>query len=301
MAKENIKYVRINEIRPYEKNPRINDDSIPKVAESIKNFGFLQPIVVDGEGVILAGHTRYAAAKKLGLYEVPVLYANGLTDEQAKAYRLADNKVGESSKWDDYFLHVELDSLKGGGIDMSAFGFDESAFERRRKSWAHTEKRCGLKKKVKQLFNGDIIVTTFFEVGKEGKPILEIKEDLNNVPVFADNLCDYLDRTLGSNIVKGGWCLITTPRRRHKEGFHFATEICKNTSEQIGIPFYSDAFEAKNRNRIIPDFKMLIKPAERNVIIYDDIITTGQTIKTVRQMLVEAGYITMLVVGIKNS
>lgn len=115
MTKENIKYVRIDEIRPYEKNPRINDDSIPKVAESIKNFGFLQPIVVDGEGVILAGHTRYAAAKKLGLVEVPVLYAKGLTDEQAKAYRLADNKVGESSKWDEYFLHVELDSLKGGG------------------------------------------------------------------------------------------------------------------------------------------------------------------------------------------
>lgn len=184
---------------------------------------------------------------------------------------------------------------------MSLFGFDESDFERRRKSWAHAEKRCGLKKKVKTMFNGDIIVTSFFEVGKTGKLILEIKEDPNNVPVFADNLCDYLDRTLGSNITKSGWCLITTPRRRHKEGFHFATEICRNAAEQIGIPFYSDAFESKNRNRIIPDFKMLIKPAERNVVIYDDIITTGQTIKTVRQMLVEAGYVTLLIVGIRNS
>ena len=104
MAKENIQWVKIDAIRPYEKNPRDNAEAIPKVAESIKEFGFLSPIIVDGEDVILAGHTRFAAAKELGLTEIPVLYARGLNEGQAKAFRLADNKTAEFAKWDDAFL-----------------------------------------------------------------------------------------------------------------------------------------------------------------------------------------------------
>ena len=92
--------IHIPSARARMKNPRNNDKSIDKVANSIKEFGFLQPIVCDGAGVILAGHTRYAAAKKLGLGKVPVLYADGLTPEQARAYRLADNKAGEGSEWE---------------------------------------------------------------------------------------------------------------------------------------------------------------------------------------------------------
>ena len=300
MAKENIKWVGIDTIKPYEKNPRDNSESIPKVAESIKEFGFLQPIVCDGDGVILAGHTRYAASKKLGYTEVPVLFAKGLTEEQARAYRLADNKVSESSRWDDGFLMEELNALEAFDFDMADFGFDISEVGKRRKSWAVTEKRCNLKKKIKQHSHSGIMYTTFYEVGKEGKPIEEIKADQGNVEPFADNLCDYLLETLGENIVKGGWCLVTTPRRRHKKGFHFSTEICRNAAEKLGIPFYIDAFSAENRNRIEPDFKMEKKPGEKNVIIYDDIVTTGQTIRTVRQMLIDAGYVTLLVIGIKN-
>lgn len=183
---------------------------------------------------------------------------------------------------------------------MSVFGFDDSDFLRRRKSWAHLEKKCGLKRKLKQHSNGDFIFTSFYEVGKEGKPISEIKEDESNVPVFADNLCDYLDRTLGKNISKGGWCILTTPRRRHKEGFHFSTAICENAAHQLSIPFYKDAFVADNRNRIIPDFKMIKNPSESNCILYDDIITTGQTIKTTRQMLIDAGHVVLSMIGIKN-
>lgn len=82
----------IKEIRPYEHNPRNNDGAVDAVAASIKEFGWQQPIVVDKDGVIIAGHTRYKAAKKLGLKEVPVVVAENLTDEQVKAYRLADNK-----------------------------------------------------------------------------------------------------------------------------------------------------------------------------------------------------------------
>lgn len=111
----------IGEIKPYENNPRDNDDAVDAVANSIKEFGWQQPIVVDIGGVIIAGHTRYKAAKKLGLKTVPVVVAKDLTEEQVKAYRLADNKSGELATWNDELLEDELGSIDD--IDMSNFGF----------------------------------------------------------------------------------------------------------------------------------------------------------------------------------
>lgn len=113
----------INEIRPYENNPRVNDGAVGAVAESIREFGFQQPIVVDRDGVIIAGHTRYKAAQKLGLTEVPVVVADKLTDEQVRAYRLADNKTGELAEWDFTALKEELAGI--GELDMSLFGFTD--------------------------------------------------------------------------------------------------------------------------------------------------------------------------------
>ena len=111
---------RLDEIRPYENNPRRNDEAVQYVAESIRQFGWKQPIVVDQDGVIIAGHTRYKAACRLGLEKVPCLIAEDLTPEQVKAYRLADNKVSEISDWDFDALAVELDALE---IDMTVFSF----------------------------------------------------------------------------------------------------------------------------------------------------------------------------------
>ena len=113
----------VDKIRPYENNPRINDMAVDKVAESIKEFGFQNPIIVDRENVIIAGHTRWKASKKLGLAKVPVIVAENLTEEQAKAYRLADNKTGELAQWDYEALTAELGQIND--IDMSAFGFEE--------------------------------------------------------------------------------------------------------------------------------------------------------------------------------
>ena len=112
----------IGEILPYENNPRNNDNAVDAVAASILEFGWQQPIVVDKDGVIIAGHTRYKAAKKLKLKEVPVVVADNLTDEQVRAYRLADNKSGELAEWDFAALEEELAAISE--IDMSAFGFD---------------------------------------------------------------------------------------------------------------------------------------------------------------------------------
>ena len=113
---------RLDEIKPYENNPRHNDNAVDAVANSIREFGFKVPIVVDSEGVIVAGHTRYKAAQKLGLQTVPCLVADDLTQEQVNAFRLADNKVGELATWDLDTLKVELDNI--GEIDMSEFGFN---------------------------------------------------------------------------------------------------------------------------------------------------------------------------------
>lgn len=121
-----IVYKKLDEIKPYEKNPRKNDEAVEYVANSIKEFGFKVPIVIDKSGIIVAGHTRYKASKKLGLEEVPCIIAEDLTDEQIKAFRLADNKVSEKAKWNKDLLMAEIMDLN---IDMSEFGFEEEKEE----------------------------------------------------------------------------------------------------------------------------------------------------------------------------
>lgn len=117
-----VKNLPLTDLKPYENNPRINDAAVPAVAKSISQFGFKQPIVVDRNNVIVCGHTRYKAAVQLGLKTVPCVIADDLTDEQIKAYRLADNKVSELASWDMELLNIELEGISD--IDMEDFGFE---------------------------------------------------------------------------------------------------------------------------------------------------------------------------------
>ena len=112
----------LDRLIPYANNPRNNNNSVDLVAASIKEFGFKVPIIVDKENVIVAGHTRLLAAKKLGLEEVPCIVADDLTEPQIKAFRLADNKVSEFAEWDMDKLAIEMDMIE---FDMTEFGFDE--------------------------------------------------------------------------------------------------------------------------------------------------------------------------------
>lgn len=123
-----VKIMDINELKPYPNNPRKNEHAIEPVANSIREFGFKQPIIVDKNNVIIAGHTRLLAAKELGMTKVPVIVADDLDPEQVKAYRLADNKTGELAGWDFEKLDIELGDI--ADIDMSAFGFKEDGNER---------------------------------------------------------------------------------------------------------------------------------------------------------------------------
>lgn len=113
---------KLSEIKPYKNNPRKNDNAVPYVAESIREFGFKCPLVIDKDGEIVAGHTRYKAAQQLGLETVPCIIADDLTPQQIKAFRLADNKVAEKAEWDTDLLDLELGDLTD--LDMGAFGFD---------------------------------------------------------------------------------------------------------------------------------------------------------------------------------
>lgn len=113
--------VSLQDLKPYENNPRINDNAVESVMNSIKEFGFKVPIVITKDNVIVAGHTRYKASKKLGLEKVPCIVADDLTEEQIKAFRLADNKVSELAEWDFKKLEIELSSI---ALDMSLFNFD---------------------------------------------------------------------------------------------------------------------------------------------------------------------------------
>ena len=121
---QEIKNIEVEKIIPYTNNPRNNKKAIDKVASSIKEFGFKQPLVLDKENVIVVGHTRFEAANKLGIKEIPCIIADDLTPAQIKAYRIADNKVGEEAEWDMDKLGIEFEELKEMDFDLELTGFD---------------------------------------------------------------------------------------------------------------------------------------------------------------------------------
>lgn len=125
-----VELIDIGRVIPYARNPRRNEAAIAKVAASIKEYGFRQPIVVDEEMVIIAGHTRLQAAQQLGLTKVPVHTATGLTATQVKAYRLADNRTAQEAEWDDELLGLELGELAEQGFDLDLTGFDGDELEK---------------------------------------------------------------------------------------------------------------------------------------------------------------------------
>lgn len=123
MGKRQIVYISLEEIQPYEQNPRKNDQAVEAVCNSIEKFGFNVPIIVDKDKTIIAGHTRFKAAKKLGLSVVPTIVADDLSPSQVKAFRLADNKTAELADWDMDLLNKEFFEIQD--IDMDALGFQD--------------------------------------------------------------------------------------------------------------------------------------------------------------------------------
>jgi len=154
-----VQIVKIDKIIPYINNPRKNQN-VDKVANSIKEFGFRQPLVVDKDYNIIVGHTRFQAAKQIGLKEVPIHIAN-LNKEQLKAYRIADNRVNQESEWDYQLLHNELKDLMNEDYSMFTLGFE------------------GLE--LENIINADSLSTKWLDQMKEWKNMPEFKHD-NKTP-----------------------------------------------------------------------------------------------------------------------
>lgn len=139
-----ITYKPLDKIQYYDNNPRRNEKAVKAVKKSIKEFGFLNPIIIDKDNVIIAGHTRFLAAQQLGIENVPCIIADDLTEEQVTAFRLADNRVAEIATWDKDKLHAELAELKDI-FDMTEFGFksDDEVLKEKLKGTGHKCPKCG--------------------------------------------------------------------------------------------------------------------------------------------------------------
>ena len=300
-----VQMMKIGDLREYGNNPRENDGAVDAVGKSIEEFGFKVPLVVTTDGEIICGHTRHKAAQKLGLAEIPCIVADDLTPEKIKAFRLADNKVSELAQWDIAALAAEIEDLQTLGVDnLDDYGFDTSEGWWRQAAWKKAEKYCNLKQKFKLNGHGDFRSLTFFETSRKpngGEAIDKLKENPDNVPIFVDCFVDFLNKLFGENLKAGNFCVMTTPRRRHKDGFHFATEISRAVAAELGLNFCADAISAVNRNRIEPEFHLEHVPDEACVILLDDVISTGETARACRRLLIEAGKVVFFVAAIRNN
>lgn len=143
---------------------------------------------------------------------------------------------------------------------------------------------------------GSLVYFSQFKRTKHGTPFSEIKQSADIAALFAEIAGSFIQSLINN---MDDWCIITTPRRRHADGFHFATAVCELLSERVGIPFYADAVQCISRNRLAPDFHLLRPIAERRIIVYDDIITTGSTLRATSELLADRDFVLNLI-GINN-
>lgn len=143
---------------------------------------------------------------------------------------------------------------------------------------------------------GSIVYFSQYKRTKHGTPFSEIKQSTEIAHEFAEAASNFLLRLVNNT---EDWAIITTPRRRHSQGFHFATEVCRMIADQIGITFYENAVQCINRNRLAPEFHLLRPISERNIIVYDDIITTGSTLTATAELLSDRDFVLNLI-GINN-
>ena len=308
--------ISIDRLVPYGKNTRIHsEEQIGKLCQSIQEFGFISPILIDGEMNVIAGHGRLAAAKRLGMEKVPCLLVEGLTEAQRRAYIIADNRLGEYSEWNLELVAEEIGSLELEAADMSflEFQFDEpeedeapedaedgSETEQKGKAWNTRGARCDMKLNIASRTKGGHRYTSLHAVSKEGQTLEEIKNDRKREKQLTGELVEYISEAMGRNLAANGWAMITTGRRRHREGYHFATEICRKTAKALGIPFCEGAVSCGNANRLKPKLTIDKRPAERNLILFDDIITTGTTAARTIELMESEGYTVVTIIGIRN-
>lgn len=314
-----LREVDISALKPYERNAkRHSKDQLEKLERCIRDVGFVSPCLIDKDFNVIAGHGRIQAARAAGLERVPCVFIEGLTEEQRRRYIIEDNRIAEFGEWDMETLTTELEELAAEGVNVQGLDFDidfgdietESfAFEeqetegnekKKGKKWTTRGARCDMKPQTAIREKSGHKYISLFATSKEGKTLEEIKNNRQCEKIMAEAVNDCIRQLMGNNMPGTGWAIITTGRRRHREGYHFATAVCKRVAEQLGLRFYEGAIVCGNADRLKPELTLTMEPEERNLIMFDDIITTGTTMSRTAELLQGAGYTVMTIIGIRN-
>ena len=324
MAEEKI--IDISQIRHDKRNfNKGTDEGKEMMEKSFKEHGAGRSILLDKDGNIIAGNKSTSAARKAGIKKVRVIETDGteliavkrtdisIDSKEGREMALLDNRTAQVNlAWDE----IELASTAADmGFDVADFGFDIQEMEtgapptladtlkedmKKRSSWGkakdYKEPCCDLSDHL-QLHKRDCFYyICSYHNTPTGIPISEVKTE-PNVQLFA---------TKAEEVVRGlvqlrdtkDWCIITTPKRRHKEK-NFASMVATELAKSLGIPFYDDVIESHGRDRLNPDFRQVKDIREGNIILYDDILTTGSTIRACVHLL--NGKNIVCVIGIDNN
>ncbi len=323
MSKEEV--IDISQLRHDKKNfNRGTDEGKEMMEQSFREHGAGRSVLLDKDNNIIAGNKSTSAAKKAGIRKVRVIETDGteliavkrtdisIDSQEGREMALLDNRTAQINlSWDEAELADVTAEIEG--FDASQFGFDISQVAneppklqdtlredmKKRKQWGkdkdYTEPVCNLNDVVELHALRGYKYIHSFKTGTEGAPISEIKQP-GNVRLFAEKAAELIRATIGMRQT-GGWCIITTPKRRHREK-NFASMVCDELARLLGIPFHDDVVEAKNRARIDPVFTLVKQVSEPNIIIYDDILTGGTTLYTTANLFPDRNL--LLVVGINN-
>ena len=314
-----LREVQIQALKPYEKNAkRHGKEQLEKLERCIRELGFISPCLIDKDYNVIAGHGRIQAAKAAGLEYVPCVFVEGLTEEERRRYIIEDNRISEFGDWDMDTLAEELRDLADHGVDIMDMNFDveiggfedaELKFDdvdpgegekEKGKKWTTRGVRCDMKPQIAIREKSGHRYISLYASSKEGMTLEEIKNSRECEKQVAQEATEQIRQFLGNNLAETGWALITTGRRRHRDGYHFATAVCRDIAENIGIRFHEGAIVCGNADRLKPALTLAKEPEEKNLILFDDIITTGTTMSKTTELLQAKGYTVMVVIGIRN-
>ena len=271
--------IKLSTIKPNPNNPRlIKDERFKKLVKSIQEFPKmmeLRPMVINADNIVLGGNMRLKALQELGYKEIPnewVKKASDLTEDEARRFIIADNVGFGEHDWELLANEWDVEQLEEWGLDIPNISLIDKNIDFKLKPNIHKK--------------GNFYYISLFRAREEmGKSLEDFKKDRNNAVLLASFAADFISSIYQSN--NSDLVIITTPKRSHtkKNGFHFASECCIEISKITGIEFIADVFISKNFQKINPIFELSKEVAQTNVILVDDIVTTGSTLVCCRDLM----------------
>jgi hypothetical protein len=279
-----------------DKNFNAGTENGQKLLEkSLRQFGAGRSILIDKNNRIIAGNKTVDQAEKAGLKDVIIIETTGdqlvavkrtdidLDSAKGRELALADNAVAVADiEWD---LKTISEVTGEWDIEPTEWGIEIETDKKRTFPIGGAEHVCDMTDALKVHRRAEFGYISFWENTETGWKLGDIKSNPKSVETFSNKCIEMFPAMLGYNLSGGDWAIVTTPRRRHKDGLHFATEICKKVSEVLKIPFYDTAIVSRTKNRMKPEFTVTKDIKETNLICFDDIVTTGMTLKATHDVL----------------